>query len=430
MTAHFLAKPASRRQYREGFLSALLFYLLVVNNPIFGPVTTTRVAVMLLLIVWLIMSPNKLFRIDRRVLFLSLIPVFIFALSLVSYALNGGALYSVYSWLFMALVVILVGGLSSQWTLAQVEGFLWGAVIVALGVWALVVVGMAVTDVNVFNPSHVRRWFSEDYFSNLNRFMNVQFIFCSLALGALALNMVRSRIFALCAAVLVASSIGMFLYTGSRQNVLAVVCVAALLIVAVYFSSDKAGVMLRHLIRWVYRSVLVLVLLGLLAFLGVEYGLVDSDYMLERFFGAFHSGHITDSDATRLYLASQAVGASLLPLGIGPGNFVGIYGYYPHNGYLGLAAEVGAYGVVFIMGVFFVGVGRLMVRAFRERNHLAILVWLAFFVVAILLANVGTVFRDPLYWGLVGLAAAASQYDVKRCRRRSLRDAGIEYRAD
>lgn len=382
-----------------GIFIGLAFCLALPAMPLGGPVTTTRVALALIVI----LTISKLHNIKKITLpvYMPLVATTVAGGAyFISYLLNDGNVWFAFSWIFLGILCVAIAFCVSQMQINHLKQMVWVVWVSAMFIWIIVFYHMVLSDVPLSGSAASRFWIGRFIpLPGINRFMNMMVIMSGIAWGALYFGFIKKRFLQ---ALFVLPGIITFYFailSGSRQSMIAILFLAVLLIV---FKTKNTWKTIAHIA--IFIAFLILITLG-----AIKLGVIDGKWIERRFIAGFTEG-ITKTETKRVH----EIGTSwqyTMDGGTGPGAFFPKTGLYPHNGYLYFLAETG----IFTGGIALALVWAVIVAIYfyqRRKGPLPPIgktTWVVFIVLATVMNVFNDLFREPIYWAVLGLAVGASE---------------------
>jgi O-antigen ligase len=301
-----------------------------------------------------------------------------------------------------------------------VNTLLLGAALVAALTLVWVLQHVPLGDLSGFNWWGVRRMIDDNISVGLNRYLNGLFLL-SIVPTAVVLGVISRRgpVRAL-GWFTVAIFVTLFLVGGSRQNLTAwMLFVVVLLMSAGSLSRRKAiarkigtfrlrRVWLRILLLGIMVGILVWKVPGVWEWVNRRIITTTQTQFTQEAFGR-----------VEIYRGAVRVIAEYPILGVGPGAYHHVLASYPHNGYLGLASELGLPPLLLVVSMLLLTLvwtyRRQPVVASGEIHGLFSAVWAYVVVWIVWSVNLNDLLNEPVLWAYIALLAATTT--VKRSSR-------------
>lgn len=371
---------------------ALAFVCGVMASPLFGGITTNQISLAICFIA-IVGSLGSGERTLNRGIFTPLIPAVVAAtFSVVSYVIGGGEFWAILSWILLGVLAVCIAYVSGKLRSRQEFARLY-AVMALSGFFILLYIATdAYFSGVLFGGYRLRAWVDQEIAVGLSKMMNGLTVIACISYVAWSSRLITgvfSRFFA------VAMYFGLVLFAvlaGSRQTLLALFLA---LLCGVYYSRGR-----RVALKLIYGSLVGAACYGML-YLGLSQGVIESTWLEERLVSTTLSGNVTSGDQERLYLliAGLKMSVSNAGLGVGPDNFYHLVGRFPHNGYLGLYAELGVVGATMTL----LTLGLVLWRSKGARSLYVAPVTATFAILSLVMMNFNDLLRDPVFWTTFGL---------------------------
>lgn len=384
------------------FLLAGCVALAVLGFELFAGLTAPRLALVLALASGALALSSRRVQIYKGGLLQGyfLVGSMFFLTATVSYVLVGGSDWAVFSWFLMALLgfFVCLGFLASDFaTQEKVFELLFLAGVL----FFIVLVGYCLL-LGIFGrPGYYFRMAADEFATvGLNRVVNAMVFFSGVAI-VIGFDKNASLYLRKIPALLMLVFMLYFCFSaGARQGIVGVLFFLVCYLIALFLREGVSGKLTAFLVRFLLASVLV----GVVGFFLLENAGADaSEWFLDRFLGSVESqGSSGDRERLDALNATVEFAFRNYGFGVGLGNFKILHGIEPHNGYMGLFAEIGIYLFLFNAIVLFAFLFRyyFLLRVVDGRLGLFLMAYLP--VHFLFLLNVKDLLREPFTWALLG----------------------------
>jgi len=389
-----------------GFIAALALAVF----PLGGGVTTTRLALALLVFLLLINLRLISERIYRNTLMPIMATTIGFITSFISFVLHDGEIWVVVNWLFLGALCSL---LAISFSLFKKSDSTYFAVVLVLSLFvivALTVIAMKNEGALFSTGTQARKFLRRTDGVDLNGFMNTMFLNFSICAGILYFTLFRSIMLRSICLISLLASLLVIILSGSRQNLMACFVFIVLILFISSSKSNKNNIFISMLLNIRRLSLILLALLSGMV-IAINRRLIDIEWIQSRFFSIVVESGLNKSDESRLDTALYAIECSLRNsgFGIGPGNYPPPeWNIGAHNGYLKFLADngilPGGIALVLILGV----ISYSLFKCKKTHTSLAIIVWALFLIFSLLLGNVKDLFQVPGFWAIIGMVIGLS----------------------
>lgn len=400
-------------QHIYSILTGLVFSLSIMALPIGYGLTTTRVAILVLLF-WFLPATLKKKKSIALHAFIPLLGCIIaFCASIISLLIHGGSILPVISWLPLGILGFLIANFSKGIRPHHSKTFILTFALVILILTLITMAEMRISGVLFSDEYQIRKWLSSNVGNDTNRYMNIMFINAALCTGGLYLKIADSVKSKIILAISLLFALYMIIVSGSRQNTFAF-CFFYLVFVII---STKERSFVLSVFR-IFRNMLAVLFITFAGvILSIQLKVITYEWISFRFLSFFTREHLSSSDESRLVAALNALDCSTQNLGFGtgpgsfppPGTITGA-----HNGYLLFLAENG-----FILGgtaliLIFIIILFTLAKCRIHKCTLSVAIWVIFYSIAIVLVNLKDLLREPIFWAIFGLSIGLSCSKEKR----------------
>lgn len=396
---------ADSREFNARLMAALLagcVSLAVIGFEFFGGVTAPRLALIFSLAAGALALSSGCVPLKANSLVLGyfVLGATFFFSATISYVLVGGSDWAVVSWLLMALLgfFVCLGFLCSDVESQELtlELVFW------VGVSFFVVLASYCLLLGVFGrPGYYFRLAADEFASvGLNRVVNAMVFFSGVAV-VVGFGDKAASFWKRVSAVLLISFMLYFCFAaGARQGIVGVFLFISFYVLARFFREGVGA------IGALAKLLMGFSLVGLVGyFLFESVGDDATEWFLSRFIGSLESQG-SSGDVERLDALNAAIefGFRNYGFGVGLGNFRLLHGIEPHNGYMGLFAEIGVYFFILNAFVLILFLIRYYSALRFARGQLALFLMAYLPVHFLFLINVKDLLREPFTWVVLGMA--------------------------
>ncbi|MBP3191896.1 O-antigen ligase family protein [Natronogracilivirga saccharolytica] len=370
-------------------LTGLVFTLSINVWTFYPGVTSARLAIICIIIVSFIKLFNNMYKIPRKVIVLPLLGILAATFTMFGLLINDGTIWYIFSWVFLGLLGGLIHYVLHDFNQYEKE-LLLKTILYTFLIIIIYVVYIMYNNNVLFSEGHItRRWLDNYVPSGLNRFLNGITLSSLIILGALIMNITKSKAFNIFSFVALFVFLLIAITSGSRQSILVFSIYTLFLFFYIY---------IKNITNSQKPSFLIL---SSLLIVGYSVYSLTEDWFMQRFINPVIHRTTTSSDETRLDILEAGYDIIINnPFGIGAGNAYSMLGKYPHNGYLGFIMENGVVGFIFLLIIFIYTIRKYL--TIKEGNSLSMLFMQIYIVLAIIMTLMNDLFREPIYWTTLG----------------------------